>query len=199
MERGNVIHHLRQRLAESLTPARYKHVLGVVETSVALARRFGAPVLDAELAAWLHDLAREWPQDRLLAHARDRKLDVPAAWLEAPILLHGPVAADVARVEYGVEDADVLNAVYYHTTGRPGMGELEMVLFVADAIEPSRDYPGVDDIRLLAEKDLKAAALASLESTLRYALDRGFAIDLTTVNARNELLNEVRRKARHSL
>lgn len=199
MERGNVIHHLRQRLAESLTPARYKHVLGVVETSVALARRFGAPVLDAELAASFHDLAREWPQDRLLAHARDRKLDVPAAWLEAPILLHGPVAADVARVEYGVEDADVLNAVYYHTTGRPGMGELEMVLFVADAIEPSRDYPGVDDIRLLAEKDLKAAALASLESTLRYALDRGFAIDLTTVNARNELLNEVRRKARHSL
>ncbi|AEJ44037.1 metal dependent phosphohydrolase [Alicyclobacillus acidocaldarius subsp. acidocaldarius Tc-4-1] len=170
-------------------------MLGVVETSVALARRFGAPVLGAELAAWLHDLAREWPQDRLLAYARDRKLEVPAAWLEAPILLHGPIAADVARVEYGVEDADVLNAVYYHTTGRPGMGALEMVLFVADAIEPSRDYSGVDDLRALAERDLKAAALASLESTVRYALDRGFPIDLTTVNARNDLLNEVRRKA----
>ncbi|WP_367306210.1 bis(5'-nucleosyl)-tetraphosphatase (symmetrical) YqeK [Alicyclobacillus acidocaldarius] len=195
MERGNVIHDLRQRLAQSLTPMRYQHVLGVVETAVALARRFGAPVLDAELAAWLHDLAREWPHDRLLAYVRDRKLDVPAAWLEAPILLHGPVAADVARVEYGVEDASVLNAVYYHTTGRPGMGALEMVLFVADAIEPSRDYPGVEDIRALAEKDLKAAALASFESTLRYALDRGFSIDLTTVNARNELLNEVRLKA----
>ncbi|WP_206830919.1 bis(5'-nucleosyl)-tetraphosphatase (symmetrical) YqeK [Alicyclobacillus fructus] len=195
MDRGNIIHDLRQRLAQSLTPTRYRHVLGVVQTAVQLAERFGAPVLDAELAAWLHDLAREWPDERLLAYARDRHLDVPAEWLEAPILLHGPVAADVARVEYGVEDAAVLDAVYYHTTGKPRMGKLEMVLFVADAVEPSRDYPGVDRIRALAETDLTAAALASLESTLRYALDRGFVIDLTTVNARNELLMRTRRES----
>lgn len=192
MERGNVVHHLRQRLAQSLTPARYQHVLGVVETAVQLARRFGASVLDAELAAWLHDLAREWPAERLLAYVRDRHLDVPEAWLEAPVLLHGPVAADIARVEYSVEEADVLDAVYYHTTGRPGMGALELVLFVADAIEPSRDYPGVERIRSLAETDLLAAALASLESTLRYVLDRGWPIDLMTVNARNDLLERVR-------
>ncbi|SIS67180.1 bis(5'-nucleosyl)-tetraphosphatase (symmetrical) YqeK [Alicyclobacillus vulcanalis] len=195
MQRGNIIHDLRQRLAESLTPARYRHVLGVVEAAVRLARRFDADVLGAELAAWLHDLSREWPSDRLLAYMRDRQLDVPAAWLDAPILLHGPVAADIARVQYGVDDADVLNAVFYHTTGRPGMRPLEAVLFVADAIEPSRDYPGVDHLRALAESDLKAATLAALESTLRYALDRGFEMDASTVAARNELLKQARNKA----
>lgn len=188
MEHGNIVHHLRRHLAESLSPERYRHVIGVAETAVQLAERFGAPPLDAELAAWLHDLAREWPKERLIAYVRDHGVQVPDEWLRAPVLLHGPVAAHVGRAQYGVESGDVHDAVYYHTTGRPGMGRLELVLFVADAIEPLRAYPGVERIRQLAETNLLAAARESLDSTLRYLLERKLPLDAITVSARNDLL-----------
>ena len=77
---------------------------------------------------------------------------------ESPKLLHGPVAAELARRELGVEDTEVLDAIREHTTGRPGMGPLSLVLYVADKIEPARDYPSVENLRRLAHQDLDRPA-----------------------------------------
>ena len=71
--------------------------------------------------------------------------------------IHGKIAAEVMKRDWGIKDEDVINAVKNHTTGRQGMSLLEKIIFVADAIEPSRDYPGVDKLRELAFKDLDSA------------------------------------------
>jgi predicted HD superfamily hydrolase involved in NAD metabolism len=92
---------------------------------------------------------------------------------EQPILLHGPVAAALARKELGVEDEDVLAAVRAHTTGEPEMGALALALYVADKIEPDRDQPGVKDLRKLALKDLHKAATAALRDSISYNERRG--------------------------
>ena len=92
---------------------------------------------------------------------------------EWPILLHGPLAAELARRDLGVEDEEVREAVRHHTTGGPGMGSLALALFVADKIEPARTGPNVEELRDLALEDLCQAATAVLEGSISYNERRG--------------------------
>lgn len=177
---------LQRAARKALSDRRFRHVQGVVETAVTLARHYHLPEEKAELAGWLHDLAREWPTERLAQEAE--QIEVPSGFATIPMLLHGPVAAHMGRVEYGILDEDILNAVIYHTSGRMAMSELEKILFIADAVEPGRSYPGVDSIRQLAFSDLDSAVLRCLESSILYLLERGEPIFPLTVMARNEYL-----------
>ena len=90
--------------------------------------------------------------------------------------MHGPVAAELARRELGVEDGEVLEAVRAHTTGKPGMGPLALVLYVADKIEPAREYPSVERLRKLAREDLHAAATESLRRAIAHNEERGRSV-----------------------
>ncbi|MCL6445905.1 MAG: bis(5'-nucleosyl)-tetraphosphatase (symmetrical) YqeK [Alicyclobacillus sp.] len=184
---------IRQKARAELSDKRFQHVTGVVETAATLAARFGVSVEKARCAAWLHDIAREWPADRLLQYAE--RNDTPSGFATIPMLLHGPVAAILGKEWFHIDDVEILNAVRYHTTGRPGMGKLEQVLYVADAIEPGRVYEGVDTIRQTAAADLLAALVQTVDSTLRYLLDKGKPIFPLTVMARNEWLDAL--QARH--
>ncbi|MCP6368247.1 bis(5'-nucleosyl)-tetraphosphatase (symmetrical) YqeK, partial [Klebsiella pneumoniae] len=80
-------------------------------------------------------------------------------------LWHAPVGAFLVRNEVGITDKEVLDAIAYHTSGRPGMTLLEKIVYVADYIEPGRRFPGVDEVRELAKKDLNAALIQSLKNT----------------------------------
>jgi predicted HD superfamily hydrolase involved in NAD metabolism len=91
---------------------------------------------------------------------------------QSPKLLHGPVAAELARRELGIDDEEVLEAVRAHTTGSPGMGPLALVLYVADKIEPARDYPSVGRLRTLAREDLRRAAEESLRRAIAHNEER---------------------------
>lgn len=184
----NNLFRLQSDLREALTPYRYRHVEGVVETAIELARQAGVDTYKAKTAAWLHDLAREWPNERLLQASEG--IIVPQGFASVPALLHGPIAAHLGQTNYGIADEEILDAVRYHTTGRPGMTELDLVLFVADAIEPSREYPGVEQIREAADTNrLTVAARLSMENTIRFLMDTGKPLFAMTVMARNELLN----------
>ena len=100
---------------------------------------------------------------------------------------------ELANVVYGIVDEDILNAVSYHTTGRAGMSKLEKIIFLADAIEPGRNYPTVEEIRKLAYIDLNKACISSLERTVEYIKGIGEYLDPDTINAINDLkekLNE---------
>ena len=158
---------------ERLSPKRYGHTLRVADTAQDLALAHGLNPARARLAALLHDTAREVPVKECLDLAGRWGLPVGEPERESPKLLHGPVAAELARRELGVKDEEVLDAVREHTTGRPGMRPLSLALFVADKIEPARDYPSVGRVRALARKDLRAAAAESLRRSIAHNEERG--------------------------
>ncbi|MCH4200703.1 bis(5'-nucleosyl)-tetraphosphatase (symmetrical) YqeK, partial [Clostridium tyrobutyricum] len=89
-----------------------------------------------------------------------------------------------------INDTDILSAVAYHTTGRPNMTILEKIIYLADYIEPMRDFPGVDDIRQEAEKSLDKALLHSFNSTIRHVLNKGQLLHLNTIKGRNYLISQ---------
>ncbi len=180
---------IRAHAEKTLSEARFLHVCGVVSTAKNLAQIYGESEYRAELAAWLHDIAREWDMTALRKVAQS--VAVPEEFWSIPELLHGPVAAFLGRETYQIHDEDVLQAVYYHTSGRPNMSLLEKILFVADAIEPGRTYSGVDEIRLLAQNQLNNAVLASLDSTITYLVRMKQPIGTLTIMARNSLLSSL--------
>ena len=175
----------RRAAAAALSPRRFEHVVRVVETARGLALRHGVDPLRVELAAWLHDLARERPAEELVAAARRGGWVLDAAERADPLLLHGPVAAWEAARRGLARDPDVLEAVRWHTTARPGLGPVGCIVFLADKLEPARDYPGVDALRRLAAQDVDAAMAAVLDDLIRYCLERGYWLPAVTVAARN--------------
>lgn len=186
---NEVDHALQRDLQANLSKDRFRHVERVVETIVRLANQHGLPPEPARTAAWLHDLAREWPRDRLLDATKF--VEVPDGFAAVPALLHGPIAAHIGRVEYGILDEEILDAVRYHTTGRPDMTQLDLLLFVADAIEPGRHYPGVEEIRKWANVSLEQAAKRSLDGTVAYLLHADKPLFPLTIVARNALLEKL--------
>lgn len=159
----------RARLSEK----RYDHTLRVADVAERLARIHNLDPGRARLAAILHDAARETEPDEFLRLAENWNLPFGEPEKESPKLLHGPVAAELSRRELGVEDEDVLEAIRAHTTGRPGMGPLALVLYIADKIEPARDYPSVGRLRELSERDLRATATEALRRAVSYNEKRG--------------------------
>ena len=153
---------------ERLSDKRYAHTLRVAETAERLAKLHGLGPERARLAGLLHDTAREIGKEELLRVAEEDGLPIGDFERERPILLHGPVAAKLAREDLGVEDGEILDAVQAHTTGEPGMGPLALALFVADKIEPDREQPGVEDLRELAPVSLHRAARVALEDSVSY-------------------------------
>jgi len=158
---------------DRLSDKRYAHTLRVADTAEHLARLHDLDPKKARLAALLHDSARETSKEELLRIADQEGIAVGELEREQPVLLHGPVAAELSRRKLGAEDKEVLEAVRHHTTGAPGMGPLSLALYVADKIEPDRDQPGVDNLRKLALEDLGRAATAALEDSTSYSEQRG--------------------------
>jgi predicted HD superfamily hydrolase involved in NAD metabolism len=153
---------------ERLSDKRYSHTLRVADTAERLARIHGLDPARVRLAALLHDAAREMEPDEFLRFAEEWDLAVGEPERESPKLLHAPVAAELARRELGVEDEEVLAAIRAHTVGEPGMGPLALALYVADKIEPARDYPSVERLRRLAQEDLHEAATEALRRVVAH-------------------------------
>jgi predicted HD superfamily hydrolase involved in NAD metabolism len=172
-----------------LPEKRWKHTLGVIESSVELAKRFGADPDKARIAALLHDIAKYWPaqRQREAVEADGHPAGLDTLQYDKP-LWHSHAGAYVARTEFGIEDEEILDAIRYHTSGRIGMTLLEKVVCLADYIEPGRDYPGVEELRKLAETSLERALLAGFDGTIMHLIETGKRIYPLTVLSRNDLL-----------
>ena len=174
--KANTLLERAEALARArLSERRYEHTLRVADTAEDLALAHDLDADRAQLAALLHDAAREIGAKDFLNLAQEWHLPVGDAERQSPKLLHGPVAAELAKRELGVDDEEVLEAVRTHTTGRAGMGPLALVLYVADKIEPARDYPSVGRLRTLAREDLLRAAEESLRRAIAHNEERGKA------------------------
>lgn len=156
-----------------LSDKRYDHTLRVAETAVRLARAHGLDEERVRLAALLHDAARETPGEEFLRLAEEWEIRIGEFERENPKLLHGPVAAELARRKLGIKDEEVLDAIRVHTTGSPGMSPLALALYVADKIEPDRDYPSVEYLRSIAAKDLRGTAREGLRRAIAHNEERG--------------------------
>ncbi len=134
------------RLREILPEKRLSHCIFTAEYYSSYAENIGVDHDEAVAAGLLHDICRDMTKTELLAAARALRLPVSNEQLEKPVLLHGPVAAEKCRAEFGISD-DVYEAVYWHTTGRPGLGMLGQGLCLADFAEPMRKYPEAAEAR----------------------------------------------------
>lgn len=183
------IDEIRQELKQRLKPSRYQHSLGVAKAAVRLAERFGVDRNKAELAGLLHDCAREFPQENLIDEAYRRGIAVSPIEQAIPFMLHAPVGASRARELYGVADREVLEAISRHTVGGKGMSDLDKIIYFADMIEENRDYPGVEELRQLAETEtLDRMLLAGFDQTLAFVLTKRGLMHPDTVTARNEVI-----------
>lgn len=155
-----------------LSDKRYGHTVRVADTAESLARKHGLDPDRTRLAALLHDAAREREPEEFIRLAEEWNLQIDVPERESPKLLHGPVAAELGRRELGVEDGEVLEAVRVHTVGAAGIGQIALALYVADKIEPARDYPSVGRIRELAQQDLREAAAEALRRVVAHNEER---------------------------
>ena len=181
-------------LKEKISEKRFKHVMGVVETATMLANLYNEDVEKAKLASILHDNARECTQDEMERLYSYYGYNVEINFQKEPALLHSKVGAILARTTYGIEDIEILNAIKYHTTGRRNMTMLEKIIFIADYIEPSRDFEGVEAVRKQAFRDIDLAVYEALENTMKHLLEKKSFIDMDTLDARNDLLLKIKNR-----
>ena len=172
---------LIRELETELAFGRFIHTMEVASTAANLAMCYGEDPAKAELAGLLHDCAKCMSLNKMLKICE--KSGVPLSDIEktSGSLLHSKAGAVLAACKYGVEDEDILNAIRYHTTGRPGMSLLEKIVFVADYIEPGRDSaPNLPLVRGLAYDNIDDCVLQILKDTLGYLGTTGQRTDPMT-------------------
>ncbi|MCQ2545968.1 MAG: bis(5'-nucleosyl)-tetraphosphatase (symmetrical) YqeK [Clostridia bacterium] len=181
---------INEYLESNLKPTRLAHTRSVAELAVKMARQYGVDEQKAELAALLHDMVRNISIPVMNIYVE--RLGLPDRYLDNMNLAHGKIGASLARTGFGIEDEEILNAISYHTTGRADMSLLEKIIFLADAIEPLRNYQGVDRIRAKADESLDAGCMESLGRTIEFLKKKGVYIDEDTVEAYEFLVNEAK-------
>lgn len=178
------------QLRTALSPARYEHTLNVASLAEALARRHGADPEKARLAGLLHDIGRRYNREELARFARRRKLQVPELRTLLrldPMLIHAFASAEIARLEFGVADKDILNAIRRHTLGDAHLNLLDKILYVADASSIDRSHSSAAATRSLAFTDLDAALARCVAEKLSHAIAREAWLHPLTINLWNHL------------
>ncbi len=171
----------QKKLQHYIDKDRYQHTLGVMYTAAALAMAYHYDMDKAMLAGLLHDCAKNVPHDKKIELCKKHHVEITDIERENPFLLHAKVGAIIAKKKYDVKDEEILHAISVHTTGAPAMGTLDMILFIADYIEPGRDKAkNLKKIREMAFQNLEHTVEKILSDTLNYLNEKSGRIDPTT-------------------
>jgi predicted HD superfamily hydrolase involved in NAD metabolism len=184
------VEEIKQYLQDSLRPNRYKHSIGVRDTALRLAEIYGVDKEKAKVAGLLHDCAKCMDDKKMIEEAIKYAINIDYILENQPSLLHGPVGAYIAREQFNIDD-DIFRAIYYHTTGDVNMDMLTKVIYISDYIEPSRKFPGVEELRKLTYKDIDKALVVAFDNTIKYVLGKSQLVYCKTVEARNFLLLDI--------
>ncbi|HOQ09326.1 MAG TPA: bis(5'-nucleosyl)-tetraphosphatase (symmetrical) YqeK [Syntrophomonadaceae bacterium] len=182
----DIIEIIRKRLSAN----RFQHSLQVAETARRLAELHRVDPGQAYTTGLLHDYAKGLSGQQLLDIAEIQGLISHPVDRLVPDLLHGPVGAYLVQEELGLRDPQMLAAIANHTLGALDMSPLEEIIFLADMIEPGRDYPGLERLQCLTERSLEQGMLFGLESTIRYCIDQGRIIHPRSIEVRNHYLQK---------
>lgn len=178
------IEQIKEKVQAQLSENRYSHTLRVTEVAIDLAKVYGASEEKVYYAALLHDYLKEMPIDELEQMIRhsSKTIDVldyhHALW-------HGPAAAIYIQNEFHLRDPSIVQAIRYHTTGRPDMDRIEQIVFIADYIEPARSFAGIEDIRETAYTNIEEAIRMALGNTIMHLIKQGALVYPKTMEAYN--------------
>ena len=160
-----------EQLKTLLTPERYAHSIGVMESSVELAKIYGADIEKAKIAGLLHDCAKNL--DNIYERCRDLEVELDEVELKSPPIVHAKLGAEIAKIEFGITDPEILEAIRWHTIGKPNMTLLEKIVFVADLTEPGRTYPDAKPLCVLSRENLDLALYKCVLATVEINKKRG--------------------------
>ena len=179
---------MKEKVRSLLPEDRFNHTLNVSDTAAELAEHHGVDVEKAKLAGLLHDCAKMMDKEQAVQIFKKFGLVIDDISLNNPKLLHGPVGACMAQYELGIVDPQILDAIWFHTTAKSNMNLLTKIIYIADMIEPRRNFEGVDELRALAVTDIDSAIIAALGYTTMKVVRAGGLIHPDSVHARNYLI-----------
>ena len=175
---------MQKKLVKYLDEDRFQHTMGVMYSAACLAMAHGYDIQDAQAAGLLHDCAKCIPNKKKIRLCEQHNIAITEFEKTHPFLIHAKLGAYIAEKKYNITDREILNAITWHTTGRPGMSMLEKIIYIADYIEPMRDKaPNLSRIRPLAFVDLDECMYEILRDTLDYLEKNPKEIDETTREA----------------
>ncbi|WP_252502887.1 bis(5'-nucleosyl)-tetraphosphatase (symmetrical) YqeK [Sporosarcina sp. Marseille-Q4943] len=186
MQTGPMVAELEKRLPRR----RFEHVMRVTEKAKELASRYNVPVDKAEKAALFHDIAKFMePADmRKLIEENGEDKRLLSFHHE---LWHAAAGRIIAEKEFGVKDMDILNAIRFHTTGRAGMSDLEKLVYIADLIEPGRNFPGIKELRNAADLQIDEAMKVCIVHSVLYLIDKRVAVFPDSIECYNEHVQRI--------
>jgi predicted HD superfamily hydrolase involved in NAD metabolism len=186
------MHEYISNLKQIMSKFRVKHSIAVAEVAVYLAEKHGISIQKAYVAGILHDCAKELNFDdyKRFGINCENIVDFEFYKKNAPKILHSFASKELAKVKFGITDKEVLDAIAHHTMGRADMTVLDKIIFIADFIEPNRDFEGLEKIKEIAEADLDKAVLLVLKSKLNYMIEHDIFIAKDTILTWNAMVKQ---------
>ncbi len=181
------IEKLKEDLKIVLSDSRYNHSISVMNMCEALASKYNVNVKKAKLVGLMHDMAKDMTKEEKIQYVKNNNIECSLIEEKIVEILHGKIAADICKKRYQF-DEEMCTAIKYHTTGKENMTLLEKILFIADKIDETRNYEGVEDLRELAFEDLDKAILKNIDDTLIINIQKNRLILEESIKTRNNLL-----------
>ena len=181
------IEKLKEDLKIVLSDSRYNHSISVMNMCEALASKYNVNVKKAKLVGLMHDMAKDMTKEEKIQYVKNNNIECSLIEEKIVEILHGKIAADICKKRYQF-DEEMCTAIKYHTTGKENMTLLEKILFIADKIDETRNYEGVEELRKLAFEDLDKSILKNIDDTLIINIQKNRLILEESIKTRNNLL-----------
>jgi len=163
------IRDIKKELEHDLDSKRYEHTLGVAYTAACLAMRYGYDMEKAYITGLLHDCAKCMSNKDKIEYCEKHNIPITEVEQDNPSLLHAKVGAEMSRRKFDIEDPEIYQAIFYHTTGHPNMSLLDKIIYISDYMEPHRDEaPNLDLVRKQVFVDIEQALLTILKDSVAY-------------------------------
>ena len=188
------IEKIKEDLKQILSEKRYIHSIGAMEKAIELAKTYGEDEEKSALTALTHDIAKEMTIEEYYKYAEENNIKLSKDDKMCTSVLHGIIGADIVKKKYGFTD-EMCRAIYYHTTGITNMTLLGKIVYVADKIEYSRDYPEAEALRekFNQSESLDEFILYDIDYyTLPKMIEKRRAIHPNTINVRNEIIEKMK-------
>lgn len=172
---------MKKRVQDHLDKERYEHTMSVMYTAAAMAMCYQVNMEKALIAGLLHDCAKCLSSDKKLKLCEKYGITISESERKNPGLLHAKLGAYIAKAKYDIKDQEIIDAITYHTTGRPAMTLLDKIVYIADYLEPNRNMaPNLEEVRRLAFQNIDECLYLILKDSLAYLETKSEVIDPMT-------------------
>lgn len=184
------VEKIQEELKQTLSEKRYLHCIGVAKMAEKLAKQYNIDEQTAYLTGLIHDMAKEISVEDSKNYLKEHNIAIDEIEEKNPALLHAKVGAELAKNKYNINE-QMQKAIQYHTTGNAQMDKLAKIIYVADKIEETRNFEGIEPLRKLAFQDLNKAMLAILNYDIKKNIENGKLIHPDSILTRNNIIEKL--------